>query len=131
MNPIIEILGGIPTVVYGYFALRAITPLLREFLPSIEVFNALSASIVVGIVILPLICSLSIDAFRSVPSSIYHAAYAVGMRRFHVDNTCHYAGSRLRDSRPLLSWLFHRAIGETMAVTPGRLVLLPVCTWTT
>ena len=116
MNPIIEILGGIPSVVYGYFALRAITPLLREFLPAIEVFNALSASIVVGIAILPLICSLSIDAFRSVPSAIYHAAYAVGMRRFHVVTRVIMpaAASGIAASFILA---FSRAIGETMAVT--------------
>ena len=118
MNPIIEILGGIPTVVYGYFALTTVTPLLREFSPfsSIEVFNALSASIVVGIAILPMISSLSIDAFQSVPSSIYNAAYAVGMRRFHVVTRVIMpaAASGVAASFILA---FSRAIGETMAVT--------------
>ena len=116
MNPIIEILGGIPTVVYGYFALTTITPLLRVFLPSIEVFNALSASIVVGIAVLPLVSSLSIDAFQSIPSAIYNAAYAVGMRRFHVVTRVIMpaAASGVAASFILA---FSRAIGETMAVT--------------
>ena len=117
MNPIIELLAGVPTVVYGYFALTTITPLLQSLFPSkIEVFNALSASIVVGIATLPMVCSLSIEAFRAVPSSIYNAAYAVGMRRYHVVTRVIMPAAA---SGVVASFIlaFSRAIGETMAVT--------------
>ena len=83
-TPVVEILGGIPTVVYGYFALVTVTPVLGYFFPEIEVFNALSASIVVGISILPMVSSLSSDSLRVVPVSIKNAGYALGMSRFHV-----------------------------------------------
>ncbi len=67
LKPVLEILAGIPTVVYGYFALTFVTPLLRSVLPGTDVFNAASASIVVGIMIIPMVSSLSEDALRAVP----------------------------------------------------------------
>lgn len=116
VGPIIEILGGIPTVVYGYFALSAVTPLLRIFFPGIEVFNAMSASIVVGIAIIPMVSSLSADSIRLVPSSLSHAGYALGMRKLHViiKIIIPAAMSGIISSFILA---FARSIGETMIVT--------------
>jgi phosphate transport system permease protein len=114
-NPIIEILGGVPSVVYGYFALTTVTPLLQIIFPSIEVFNALSASIVVGISILPMVSSLSADAMSAVPYSIKNAGYSVGMRKFHVITKIIIPAST---SGVVASFMlaFSRAIGETMTV---------------
>ncbi|MDR2212797.1 MAG: phosphate ABC transporter permease subunit PstC [Pseudomonadales bacterium] len=83
-KPLLELLAGIPTVVYGYFALTFVTPLLKLVLPSIQVFNALSAAIVVGIMILPTIATLSDNALRAVPNSLRQAAYAVGATSYEV-----------------------------------------------
>lgn len=116
LTPLIEILGGIPTVVYGYFAIVTVTPALGLLFPGIEVFNALSASIVVGIGILPMVSSLSADSLRLVPSSLKNAGFALGMSRFHVVTriTIPAAFSGIMASFILA---FARAIGETMAVT--------------
>lgn len=114
--PLIEVLGGIPTVVYGYFALMTLTPALQKVFPSMEIFNALSASIVVGIAILPMVASLSADALTVVPVSIRNAGYAVGMSRFHVVLRIMIPAAF---SGIVASFLlaFARAVGETMAVT--------------
>jgi phosphate transport system permease protein len=115
LTPIVEVLGGIPTVVYGYFALTTVTPALRYFFPEIEVFNALSASIVVGVAILPMISSLSTDALGAVPPTIRNAGYALGMRKFHVVTKIIVPAAT---SGIVASFIlaFARAIGETMAV---------------
>jgi phosphate transport system permease protein len=114
--PVTEILGGIPTVVYGYFALTVVTPFLQKFFTGMETFNALSASIVVGIGILPMISSLSADALRVVPNVIRNGAYALGMRKFHVlTRVIIPAATSGIISSCILA--FSRAIGETMAVT--------------
>jgi phosphate transport system permease protein len=85
VKPMLEILAGIPSVVYGYFALTFVTPLLRHYLfPDMNIFNALSASLVVGISIIPMVSSLSEDAMLSVPRSLREAAYALGATRFEV-----------------------------------------------
>lgn len=114
--PVIEVLGGIPTVVYGYFALTTLTPVLQKAFPTIEIFNALSASIVVGIAILPMVASLSADALTVVPASIRNAGYAIGMSRFHVIVRIIIPAAV---SGIVASFLlaFARAVGETMAVT--------------
>ena len=116
VKPILEVLAGIPTVVYGYFALITITPLIRTVLPETEVFNALSAAIVVGIMILPMVASLCDDALRAVPDSLRHAAYSLGATSFEV--SCRVvipaATSGLFAAFVLA---ISRAIGETMAVT--------------
>src|SRR5690606_39972608 len=78
------LLAGIPTVVYGYFALTFVTPTLRHIFPDIQVFNALSASIVVGIMILPMIATLSDNALRAVPESLRQGAYALGATSYEV-----------------------------------------------
>ncbi|HLG20370.1 MAG TPA: phosphate ABC transporter permease subunit PstC [Bdellovibrionota bacterium] len=116
LKPILEILAGIPTVVYGYFALTFVTPILRKFYPQTNIFNAASAAIVVGIMILPMIASLSDDAMRSVPRALRYAAYALGATKFEVSARVVFpaAFSGIMASFVLA---LSRAIGETMAVT--------------
>ncbi len=116
IGPIVEILGGVPTVVYGYFALTTVTPFLGNFFPSIQVFNALSASIVVGIGTLPMISSLSAEALRLVPPAIRNAGYALGMRKFHVVTRIMVPAAFSGIVASVLL-AFARAVGETMAVT--------------
>ena len=84
IKPILEILAGVPTVVYGYFALMYVTPLLQAFLPGLSGFNALSPGIVMGIMILPLVSSLSEDAMRAVPGGLREGAYALGATRMQT-----------------------------------------------
>lgn len=115
VKPVLEILAGIPTVVYGYFALMFVTPILQRIIPGLAGFNALGAGIVMGVMILPIIASLSEDAIFAVPASLREAGYALG-------------GTRLRTVwRVVLPSAFSgiaasvllgvsRAIGETMIV---------------
>lgn len=84
IKPILEILAGIPTVVYGYFALLFVTPLLQKFIPGLAGFNALSPGIVMGIMILPMVASLSEDAMRMVPNSLKEGAYALGAKKLQM-----------------------------------------------
>ena len=84
IKPILEILAGIPTIVYGFFALTFVTPLLRSMFPSLEMFNALSPGIVVGIMITPMIASLSEDALVAVPRSIREGALALGSTKLET-----------------------------------------------
>lgn len=116
LKPILEILAGIPTVVYGFFAFTFVTPFLRNFLPEMGVFNALSASIVVGIMILPMIASLSEDAMSSVPRGIREAAYAMGSTKLEVSLRVVVPAAL---SGIIASFVLglSRAIGETMIVT--------------
>jgi phosphate transport system permease protein len=116
IKPVLEILAGIPSVVYGLFALTFITPILRKIFPSIGVFNALSASIVVGIMILPLITSLCDDAFKALPGSLRQGAYALGARPHEVILNIVIPASYQRIGAAIILAL-SRAIGETMAVT--------------
>ena len=78
LKPFIEILAGIPTVVYGYFALTFVTPQLQKILPDLIIFNALSAGLVMGLMIIPFVASLSEDSMVAVPRSLREAAYALG-----------------------------------------------------
>ncbi|CAH8772152.1 phosphate ABC transporter permease subunit PstC [Paenibacillus dendritiformis] len=116
VKPILEVLAGVPTIVYGYFALTFVTPIIREIFPSTGVFNALSAGIVVGIMIIPMVSSLSEDAMTAVPRSLRHGAYALGATRFEValKIVVPAALSGIVSSAVLA---FSRAIGETMIVT--------------
>lgn len=122
IKPVLEILAGIPTVVYGYFALVFVTPyVLRPIFHDllgmdVGVFNAASAGIVVGIMIIPMISSLSEDVLRSVPGSLREAAYALGSTRFDVSTRVVVPAAL---SGIIASFLLAiaRAIGETMAVT--------------
>ncbi|MFT5208316.1 MAG: phosphate transport system permease protein [Flavobacterium sp.] len=116
VKPILELLAGIPTVVYGYFALTFVTPLLKLVFPTIQVFNALSGAIVVGIMILPMIATLSDNALRAVPNSLRDGAFALGATSYEVTTKIVVPAGL---SGILASFLLaiSRAIGETMAVT--------------
>jgi phosphate transport system permease protein len=84
VKPLLEILAGVPTVVYGYFALMFVTPLLQRIFPQMSGFNALSPGIVMGIMILPLVSSMSEDAMRAVPRGLRECAYALGATRMQT-----------------------------------------------
>lgn len=116
IKPILEVLAGVPTIVYGYFALTFVTPLIRALLPQTGVFNALSAGIVVGIMIIPMVSSLSEDAMSAVPKSLRNGAFALGATRFEValKVVVPAAFSGIVSSAVLA---FSRAIGETMIVS--------------
>lgn len=116
IKPTLEILAGIPTVVYGYFALTTTTPLLQAVFPSTRVFNAASAAIVVGIMVLPMIASLCDDALKSVPDSLREAAYSLGATSFEV-NMRIVVPAALSGIFAAFVLAISRAIGETMAVT--------------
>jgi phosphate transport system permease protein len=116
IKPVLELLAGIPTVVYGYFALTFVTPLLKQVIPDIQVFNALSAAIVVGIMILPMIATLSDNALRAVPLSLRQAAYALGATSCEV-TTRVVVPAGLSGVMASFLLAISRAIGETMAVT--------------
>lgn len=113
---ILEILAGIPTVVYGYLAITFITPALREVIASVEVFNALSAIIVVGVMIIPTITSVSQDAFEAVPRALREAAYGLGGRKYQVALKVVFPAAFSGFVASVIL-AFSRAIGETMAVT--------------
>jgi phosphate transport system permease protein len=115
VKPILEILAGVPTVVYGYFALLFVTPLLQRALPGLAGFNALSPGIVMGIMILPLVSSLSEDAMRAVPRVLREGAYALGATRMQTSLTVVLpaAFSGITAACILAA---SRAIGETMIV---------------
>ncbi|HDQ13617.1 MAG TPA: phosphate ABC transporter permease subunit PstC, partial [Sediminispirochaeta sp.] len=116
LKPALEVLAGIPTVVYGYFALVYITPLIQKVLPQTSTFNVLSASIVVGIMIIPTIASISEDAMRAVPDSLRQAAYGLGVTKFQVTVTV-VVPAALSGIISAFILGISRAIGETMAVT--------------
>lgn len=116
IKPVLEVLAGIPTVVYGYFALTFITPLLRVFWPETEIFNAASASIVMGIMIIPMVSSLSEDALTAVPRTLREGAYALGATKFEVA-TRTVVPAALSGIIASFILAISRAIGETMIVT--------------
>jgi phosphate transport system permease protein len=116
IKPVLEILAGIPTVVYGYFALTFVTPLLRVFWPGTEIFNAASASIVMGIMIIPMVSSLSEDALTAVPRALREGAYALGATKFEVA-THTVVPAALSGVIASFILAISRAIGETMIVT--------------
>ena len=116
VKPILEVLAGIPTVVYGYFALLFVTPILRSISGDIAVFNAMSASIVMGIMILPMVSSLSEDAMRSVPRNLREGAYALGSTKLEV-STLVVVPAALSGIVSAFILAVSRAIGETMIVT--------------
>ena len=116
VKPILEVLAGIPTVVYGYFALLFVTPILRSISGDIAVFNAMSASIVMGIMILPMVSSLSEDAMRSVPRNLREGAYALGSTKLE-GSTLVVVPAALSGIVSAFILAVSRAIGETMIVT--------------
>jgi phosphate transport system permease protein len=115
LKPILEILAAIPTVVYGFFALLFVTPILQKIFPNLEGFNALSAGIVMGFMIIPYISSLSEDALRAVPKSLREASYGMGATKLQ---TVSYVTVPAATSGITVSVILaiSRAIGETMIV---------------
>ena len=116
VKPVLEVLAGVPTVVYGYFALLFVTPLLQQVLPGLSGFNALSPGLVMGIMILPMVSSLSEDALHGVPRGLREAAYALGATKMQTTTrvVLPAALSGISDAGILAA---SRAIGETMIVT--------------
>jgi phosphate transport system permease protein len=115
VKPILEVLAGVPTVVYGYFALMFVTPLLQQFIPGLAGFNALSPGIVMGIMILPLVSSLSEDAMRAVPGGLREGAYALGATRMQTSLTV-VVPAAFSGITAACILAVSRAIGETMIV---------------
>ncbi len=116
LKPILEILAGVPSVVYGYFALLFVTPILQSFIPGLKTFNALSAGLVMGISILPLVASLSEDAIYAVPQSLRQGSYALGTtKRETITGVVLPAALSGIVASFVLS--VSRAVGETMIVT--------------
>jgi phosphate transport system permease protein len=115
LKPLLEVLAGIPSIVYGFFALTFVTPILQSILPKTGVFNALSASIAVGIMIIPLVASMSEDAMTAVPDAMRQGALALGTTKLEValKVVLPAAFSGITASFVLA---FSRAIGETMIV---------------
>lgn len=116
IKPTLEVLAGIPTVVYGYFALTFVTPILQDIFPDMLVFNALSAGLVMGIMIIPMVSSLSEDAMVAVPRSLRNAAFALGATRFEVSLRI-VVPAALSGIVASFILAISRAIGETMLVT--------------
>lgn len=116
LKPALEILAGVPTVVFGYFALLLVTPFLQTFIPRLQGFNALSAGLILGVSIIPLVASLSEDALYAVPQSLREGAYALGATKYEV-----ILGAILPAalSGIMASFILaiSRAVGETMIVT--------------
>jgi phosphate transport system permease protein len=127
IKPILEILAGVPTVVYGYFALLFVTPLLQRFLPGLAGFNALSPGIVMGIMILPLVSSLSEDAMQGVPRGLREGAYALGATRMQTSLSV-VLPAAFSGITAAFILAASRAIGETMivAIAAGQ---QPRLTW--
>jgi len=116
IKPIIEVLAGIPTIVYGFFALTFVTPILQEIIPSLKIYNALSPGIVIGIMITPTIASLSEDALVSVPNSIREGAQALGATKLEVAIKV-VLPAAISGIIASIVLALSRAIGETMIVS--------------
>ncbi|WP_438313486.1 phosphate ABC transporter permease subunit PstC [Sporosarcina sp. FA9] len=116
LKPLLELLAGIPTIVYGFFAFTFVTPLLREFIPQIQATNILSPGIVMGVMIIPMIASLSEDAMSSVPNSMREGSLALGSTKLEVAIKVVIPAAL---SGIIASFVLglSRAIGETMIVT--------------
>jgi phosphate transport system permease protein len=115
LKPALEILAGIPTVVFGYFALTLVTPLLRDVGLDVDVFNALSAGLVIGVMLIPTVASLSEDAMTAVPQSLRDGAYAVGSSKLQV-STRVVVPAAISGIVASYVLAISRAVGETMIV---------------
>jgi phosphate transport system permease protein len=115
VKPVMEILAGIPTVVFGYFALLFVTPLLQRVFPDLALFNALSPGLVMGIMILPLVSSLSEDALHAVPNGLREGAYALGATKMQAALRVVVPAAFSGISASFILAM-SRAIGETMIV---------------
>lgn len=137
LKPALEVLAGVPSVVFGYFALLTVTPFLRNFIPGLQGFNALSAGLILGVSIIPLVASLSEDALYSVPDSLRQGSYAVGATRRETITSV-VVPAALSGIVASFILAVSRAIGETMIVslaagqnpTLGFNPLVPVMTMT-
>ena len=116
VKPVLEVLAGVPTIVYGYFALLFVTPLLQRVVPGLAGFNALSPGLVMGIMILPMVSSLSEDALHSVPRGLREAAYALGATKAQT-TTRVVVPAAFSGVSAAAVLAMSRAIGETMIVT--------------
>jgi phosphate transport system permease protein len=130
VKPILEILAGVPTVVYGYFALLFVTPILQRFLPELAGFNAIAPGIVMGIMILPLVSSLSEDAMQGVPRGLREGSYALGATKMQTSLRV-VVPAAFSGITAAFILAASRAIGETMivAIAAGqqpRLTLNPM-----
>lgn len=125
LKPILELLAGVPTIVYGYFALLVITPALQWIYPEIGSFNALSAGIAMGIMILPMVASLSEDAIYTVPQSLRAGAYALGASKLQMIFGAVLPGA-VGGITAAIILSAARAVGETMivAIAAGQQPLL-------
>jgi phosphate transport system permease protein len=119
-KPFLELLGGVPTIVYGYFALLFVTPLLQKLYPELPGFNLLAAGIVMGIMIIPYVASISEDAMRAVPMSLREGSYAMGATRFQTATRVVVPAAFSGIAAAYILGI-SRAVGETMilAVAAG------------
>jgi phosphate transport system permease protein len=127
LKPVLELLAGVPTVVYGYFALLFVTPLLQQAFPNLAGFNALGPGIVMGVMILPLVSSLSEDAMRAVPIGLREGSYALGATRMQTSLRV-VVPAAFSGITAAFILAISRAIGETMivAIAAGQ---QPRLTW--
>jgi len=127
LKPVLELLAGVPTVVYGYFALLFVTPILQRYLPQLTTANALSPGIVMGIMILPLVSSLSEDAMRAVPNGLREGSYALGATKMQTSLRV-VVPAAFSGITAAFILAISRAVGETMivAIAAGQ---QPNLTW--
>lgn len=116
IKPTLELLAGVPTIVYGYFALVFLTPLLQTFVPNLEGFNALSPGLIMGVMIMPMISSLSEDALYAVPNALREGAYGLGASKLSTIFRVVLPAAR-SGVVAAITLAVSRAIGETMIVT--------------
>jgi phosphate transport system permease protein len=127
VKPCLELLGAVPTVVYGYFALMMVTPFLQQFFPNLPGFNMLSAGLVIGIMIIPYVASVSEDAMRAVPNYMREGSYAMGATRFQTATRVVVPGALSGIAAAYILGI-SRAVGETMVVAVAA-GLQPNLTW--
>lgn len=120
IKPILELLAGIPTIIYGFFALAVVTPMIKLIYPDLPAFNILSAGLIMGIMIVPYVSSLSEDAMRAVPDSLREGSYALGAGKFHTAFKVVYPAALSGIAAAYILGI-SRAVGETMilAVAAG------------
>jgi len=127
IKPALELLGAVPTVVYGYFALMMVTPFLQKLIPGLPGFNMLSAGLVIGIMIIPYVASVSEDAMRAVPTYMREGSYAMGATRFQTATRVVVPGAMSGIAAAYILGI-SRAVGETMVVAVAA-GLQPNLTW--
>ena len=115
VKPVLELLGAVPTVVYGYFALLMVTPLLQKLIPDLPGFNMLSAGLVIGLMIVPYVASVSEDAMRSVPRYMREGSYAMGATKLQTAIRVVIPGALSGIAAAYILGI-SRAVGETMVV---------------